>query len=69
MSETILPTPLVKLPPTQAELPDDDGVPLESARHKIQIDLLIDALIPELLSESTAAVDKTQKKLIYRNQM
>ncbi|MBW4694860.1 MAG: Uma2 family endonuclease [Lyngbya sp. HA4199-MV5] len=120
---------LLELPPTQAELPYDDGVPMESARHKTQMDLLIDALIPwlaqrddgfvggsmfvyyslaqvrnqdfkgpdffavlgvpkekrkswvvweegkapdvviELLSDSTAAADKTKKKLIYQEQM
>lgn len=129
MSDTTLPVPLIELPPTQAELPYDDGEPMESARHKTQMDLLIDALIPwleqredgfvggnmfvyyslaqvrnkdfkgpdffvvlgvpkgerkswvvweegkapdvviELLSASTAAADKTEKKLIYQNQM
>ncbi|GET36708.1 Uma2 family endonuclease [Microseira wollei] len=48
MSETTLAAPDVQLPPTQAELPYDDGVPMESARHKAQMDLLIDALIPWL---------------------
>jgi len=48
MSETTLPVPLIEIPPTQAELPYDDGVPMESARHKVQIDLLIDGLIPWL---------------------
>lgn len=38
----------VTLPPTQAELPYDDGVPMESQRHKYQMDLLIDALLPWL---------------------
>lgn len=33
MSETTLPPPLTTLPPTQAELPCDDGVPVETARH------------------------------------
>jgi Uma2 family endonuclease len=129
MSETTVSIPLIELPPTQADLPCDDGVPMESARHKAQMDLLIDALIPwlsqredgfvggnmfvyyslaqvrnkdfkgpdffvvlgvpkgerkswvvweegkapdvviELLSDSTAAVDKNEKKLIYQNQM
>ncbi|BAZ67136.1 hypothetical protein NIES4106_18900 [Fischerella sp. NIES-4106] len=128
MSETAL-VPNVTLPPTQAELPYDDGEPMESQRHKLQMDLLIDALTPwleqredgyvggnmfvyysmaqvrnkdfkgpdffavlgvpkgerrswviweeekapdviiELLSDSTAAVDKNQKKLIYQNQI
>jgi Uma2 family endonuclease len=129
MSETTFSAPYVELPPTQAELPYDDGEPMESARHQAQMDLLIDALIPwleqredgfaggnmfvyyslaqvrnkdfkgpdffvvlgvpkgerkswvvweeekapdvviELLSDSTAAVDKNEKKLIYQNQM
>ncbi|MFB2892414.1 Uma2 family endonuclease [Aerosakkonemataceae cyanobacterium BLCC-F50] len=129
MSETTLPATLIESPPTQAELPYDDGEPMESARHKAQMDLLIDALIPwlsqredgfvggnmfvyyslaqlrnqdfkgpdffvvlgvpkgerrswvvweegkapdvviELLSKSTAAADKNEKKLIYQNQM
>ncbi|BAY18223.1 hypothetical protein NIES21_40670 [Anabaenopsis circularis NIES-21] len=48
MSDTTLATPDIQIPPTQAELPYDDGVPMESARHKTQMDLLIDALIPWL---------------------
>ncbi|MEH1855936.1 MAG: Uma2 family endonuclease [Nostoc sp.] len=48
MSETILAAPEIQLPPSQAELPYDDGIPMESARHKAQMDLLIDALIPWL---------------------
>lgn len=116
-------------PPTQYELPCDDGVPMETQRHKLQMDMLIDTLSPwlaerddgyvagnmfvyfslaqiktqdfrgpdffavlgvpkkerlswvvweegkapdvviELLSESTAAQDKNEKKLIYQNQM
>ncbi|OYD91195.1 hypothetical protein CDG76_28540 [Nostoc sp. 'Peltigera membranacea cyanobiont' 210A] len=48
MSETTLATPDIQLPPTQAELPYDDGIPMESPRHKAQMDLLIDALIPWL---------------------
>ncbi|WGV24822.1 Uma2 family endonuclease [Halotia branconii] len=129
MLETTLATPDIQLPPTQAQLPFDDGIPMESARHKAQMDLLINGLIPwleqredgyvggnmfvyyslaqvrnkdfkgpdffavlgvpkgerrswvvweeekapdvviELLSDSTAAVDKNEKKLIYQNQM
>ena len=38
----------VTLPPTQDELPYDDGVPLETERHRLQIDLLIDTLTPWL---------------------
>lgn len=36
------------LPPTQDELPSDDGIPMETQRHKLQMDLLIDALYPWL---------------------
>ena len=39
----LLDTDLV-LPPTQDELPCDDGVPMETQRHKWQMDLLIDGL-------------------------
>jgi Uma2 family endonuclease len=48
MSETILAVPSVKLPPTQAELPCDDGIPMETQRHKLQMDLLIDTIQPWL---------------------
>jgi Uma2 family endonuclease len=119
----------VKLPPTQDELPCDDGEPMETASHRQQMILLIETLQPwldqrpdgyaggnmflyfslaqvrhqdfrgpdfyavlgvpkgerkswvvweegkgpdviiELLSESTATTDKTEKKLIYQNQL
>lgn len=120
---------LIKLP-TQDELISDDGEPMESQRHKYQMDLLLETLYPwlekredgyaggnmfvyfsasqlknqdfkgpdffavldvpkkserkswvvweegkapdiviELLSESTAEIDKTEKKLIYQNRM
>jgi Uma2 family endonuclease len=115
--------------PTQDELPCDDGVPMETERHRLQMELLINSLVPwleqqgagyvsgnmfvyfsdkqlrnqdfkgpdvfvvlgvsqaerkswvvweegkspdiviELLSESTAAVDKGEKKTIYQNQL
>jgi len=115
--------------PTQDELPCDDGVPMETQRHKMQMDLLLEGLYPwleqrdngyiggnmfiyysaaqlknedfkgpdffavlnvskverkswvvweegkapdviiELLSESTANIDKTTKKGVYQNQM
>ncbi|MDZ8189024.1 MAG: Uma2 family endonuclease [Nostoc sp. ChiSLP02] len=48
MSETTLPATLIEIPPTQAELSYDDGVPMESARHRAAMNLLIDALIPWL---------------------
>jgi Uma2 family endonuclease len=43
------PPPMAKadlpaLPPTQDDLPYDDGMPMETLRHKFQMDLLIDAL-------------------------
>jgi Uma2 family endonuclease len=44
MSETTLIEPVapgITLPPTQDELPCDDGVPMETERHKLQMDLLI----------------------------
>jgi Uma2 family endonuclease len=115
--------------PTQDELPCDDGVPMETQRHKFQMDLLMDTLLPwldrredgyvggnmfiyfstaqvknqdfkgpdffavlgvpkgerkswvtweegrapdvviELLSESTAKIDKTEKKQIYQDKL
>jgi Uma2 family endonuclease len=129
MTTTSETAPLITLPPTQEELPYDDGIPMETFRHKCQMDILVDALVPwieqrddgyvggnmfvyyslaqlknqdfkgpdffavlgvpkgerkswvaweegktpdviiELLSQSTAERDKTQKKLIYQNQM
>jgi Uma2 family endonuclease len=36
--------PEITLPPTQEELPYDDGVPMETYRHKCQMDMLIDGL-------------------------
>ncbi|WP_318780926.1 hypothetical protein [Dendronalium phyllosphericum] len=45
MSETTFAAPYVTLPPTQAELPYDDGIPMESQRHKMQMDLLIDTFV------------------------
>ncbi|MCS6782613.1 MAG: Uma2 family endonuclease [Gloeomargarita sp. SKYBB_i_bin120] len=115
--------------PTQEDLPCDDGIPVESQRHKLQMDLLIDGLstwleqradgyvggnmfiyfsldqvrnqdfrgpdfflvlnvpkkerrswvvweegkapdvVIELLSETTADLDKTVKKQIYQDQL
>ncbi len=48
MSELLEPDSAVVLPPTQDELPYDDGVPMESERHKLQMDLLIYPLKPWL---------------------
>ena len=132
MSETTLiePPPLgVVLPPTQQELPYDDGMPMDSVRHVLQMQLLMETLrlwwadrqdfyiggnmfvyfsleqvrnkdfrgpdvfvvlgvprserkswvvweegkgpdvVIELLSDSTAERDKTEKKQIYQNQL
>ena len=125
---SLLYPPEIQLPPTQDELPYDDGIPMETERHKLQMDLLIEPLwnalqerdvyiggnmfvyyslaqvrnpdfrgpdvfvvldvsrkerkswviweegkepdiVIELLSESTAERDKTDKKLIYQNQL
>ncbi len=48
MLETVLAEPSVKMPPTQAELPCDDGMPMETQRHKLQMDILIDTIQPWL---------------------
>lgn len=48
MSETILGETGVRMPPTQAELPYDDGIPMESQRHQVQLELLINSLLPWL---------------------
>ena len=36
------------IPPTQYELPCDDGIPMETERHKLQMELLTDPLYPWL---------------------
>jgi hypothetical protein len=33
--------PESKLPPTQDELPSDDGIPMETQRHGLQMQLLV----------------------------
>ena len=48
MTTTLLTEANLTLPPTQDDLPYDDGVPMESARHKAQMDLLINPIIPWL---------------------
>ena len=132
MATSARPEPDFEWPPTQDELPSDDGEPLETWRHWLQIAILIQSLrlhwaerrnwfiagnmfvyfslaqirnqdfrgpdvfvvldvaditererkswvvweegkapdvVIELLSESTAAFDKTEKKRIYQDQM
>ena len=39
---------LVPTLPTQDELPYDDGVPMESPRHKLQLEILTETLTPWL---------------------
>ncbi|WP_353932284.1 Uma2 family endonuclease [Okeanomitos corallinicola TIOX110] len=56
MSEIIIAEPSVKLPPTQVELPCDDGIPMETQRHKFQMDMLIDTLWPWLEARSDGYV-------------
>ncbi|NJP12597.1 MAG: Uma2 family endonuclease [Leptolyngbyaceae cyanobacterium RU_5_1] len=48
MSDATLVDPGIVLPPTQAELPCDDSVPMETQRHKLQLQLLTDPLTPWL---------------------
>ncbi|HLP92186.1 MAG TPA: Uma2 family endonuclease [Nostocaceae cyanobacterium] len=48
--------PEIELPPTQAELPCDDGIPMETQRHKYQMDLLIETLQPWLNQRSDGYV-------------
>lgn len=51
MSATAVNEPLapgVVIPPGQDELPYDDGVPMETARHRLQMELLIASLQPWL---------------------
>lgn len=131
MAQATLPTPFYyfDLPPTEDELPSDDGIPMETLRHRLQMNLLIEPIelawadrndffvngnmfvyfspdqvmdydfrgpdffavldvpkrerkswvvwqegkgpdvIIELLSESTAHFDKTEKKRIYQNRL
>jgi Uma2 family endonuclease len=51
MSATALSEPItstIPLPPTQDELPYDDGVPMDTERHRLQMELLINTLRPWL---------------------
>ncbi|GEA25995.1 hypothetical protein MiAbW_00537 [Microcystis aeruginosa NIES-4325] len=54
MTSTIAPSRLSL--PTQDELPCDDGVPMETQRHKLQMDILIDALFPWLAAREDGYV-------------
>ncbi|MBD2145108.1 Uma2 family endonuclease [Sphaerospermopsis sp. FACHB-1194] len=48
MLETLATETTMEMPPTQAELPYDDGIPMETQRHKLQLDILIDTIQPWL---------------------
>ena len=49
MQEHLLTEPIgITLPPTQDELPCDDGEPMETARHRQQMFLLLETLQPWL---------------------
>jgi Uma2 family endonuclease len=57
MSETTPITPyLTSLPPTQEELPYDDGEPMESQRHQFQMEILINTLQPWMAQRSDGFV-------------
>lgn len=56
MSETVLDKPSVAAPPTQADLPCDDGIPMETQRHKNQMEMLINALEPWLAAREDGYV-------------
>jgi len=46
----------VMMPPTQKDLPSDDGKNMETARHKMQMDILIETLYPWLEKRSDGYV-------------
>jgi Uma2 family endonuclease len=48
MSQTTLAQPEILLPPTQDELPCDDGIPMETQRHRDQLEILVNTLVPWL---------------------
>lgn len=57
MSETTPIAPyLTTLPPTQEELPYDDGEPMESQRHQFQMEILINTLHPWIAQRSDGFV-------------
>jgi Uma2 family endonuclease len=55
MIDTTLPFG-VMMPPTQKDLPSDDGKPMETQRHKMQMDILIETLYPWLEDRSDGYV-------------
>jgi hypothetical protein len=54
---TTLPSSLsVAMPPSQKDLPSDDGNNMETQRHKMQMDILIETLYPWLEQRSDGYV-------------
>jgi Uma2 family endonuclease len=47
--------PEIKLPPTQDELPSDDGIPMETQRHGLQMQLLVRPLSQWLKTQGREA--------------
>jgi len=45
----------IKLPPTQNELPSDDGIPMETQRHGLQMQLLVRPLSQWLKTQGREA--------------
>ncbi|MDY7016157.1 MAG: Uma2 family endonuclease, partial [Cyanobacteriota bacterium] len=56
MSKTTLAQPEILLPPTQDELPCDDGIPMETQRHRDQLEILTNALVPWLAARDNGYV-------------
>lgn len=46
-----------KPPPRGEDLPYDDGMPMETSRHRAQLDLLVDSLDDEWPSGPTWRID------------
>lgn len=53
----MLETTTLPMPPTQKDLPSDDGNNMETQRHKMQMDILIETLYPWLEQRSDGYVD------------
>jgi Uma2 family endonuclease len=53
---TLSPSLSVAMPPTQKDLPSDDGNNMETQRHKMQMDILIETLYPWLEERSDGYV-------------
>ncbi len=68
---TIPTTPDVILLPNQDQLPWDDGIPMETQRHKLQMDILIIPYYPGWLiglmgmSEVICLLIRTDAKTLY----